>query len=287
MHQSKNELAHSIAISLRPKMIVLPWLVYASVITIYGAFNLADILTGLLFFISVYGVVTIMNDFSDIHIDIVNKRNIPLAKGLVSKKELSLTAIILTIVALTTAMLLGAITVLLLVVYLALGYIYSYKPFSLKDNGWYGIVLLSICYAVLPWVLALGVGNIQVNTTFYFLASGTFLISIATLPLKDFKDLKGDKKHKKNTVLLKYGSDYVKKVLVLGTVAAYVALAIAVYNINAYITAAVAMLGLVIAIYMQSSLNINSKVQRKQLGTINRSVYYLLVVLAMWIVNFM
>jgi 4-hydroxybenzoate polyprenyltransferase len=264
-------------------MILLPWIVFSSVVVIYGNPNGFILLLGLVYFISVYGIVTIFNDFADLQIDIENKRNMPLAKGQVTKRQLKYAAIILTLLSISTAALIGLVAIIIFILYILLGWIYSYKPFILKNRGWYGIILLSFCYAVLPWILAASIQGVQQISALYLYIASTFFISVATLPLKDFKDVKGDKKFKKNTVLLKHGSLYVKNVLIIATLAAYAALIAVIYPINLHAAITLIILIVLLATYIYKKIDIDNKIQRNKLGIINRVVLYVILLISMFI----
>lgn len=148
-----------------------------------------------------------INDYADRDIDAVNLKNAtdrPLVTKDISYKKLwiiNLTAGGL-LVALSTLYGIGA--VLLTIAVLGIDYAYSVKPVRIANRAIATPILLSATYVY--YSFSIGYWSVDNPRAYpWALTIGLVLGFIARLLLKDFRDVKGDRKHGKITFLLRYG----------------------------------------------------------------------------------
>lgn len=181
---------------------------------------------GLIWFICVYGVVVIYNDLSDIEVDKLNDRkDIPLVTGEVRQTDLVRLMISLSVVAVIAGSLLGTGAHMLMLMYLCLGWLYS-GPANLKSKGVFAPIVLGLCYGVIPWLLGISVAGLGATPELVWVVVSSFVFTAGFVLLKDFKDLKGDRKTGKNTLLVLYGETTVRRVMLVTTLLAYALLAL-------------------------------------------------------------
>ncbi len=149
-----------------------------------------------------------VNDYTDREIDAVNLQNAPdrpLLKNELTSKYLWIIHFVSGMLALLCAALLSWNTFIFCMAMIILAYLYSIKPVRISDRGIYSQLLLGIAYAFYPFTL----GYWAVGTAERFpwlLMLGLYTGFIARLLLKDFRDVKGDKKFGKLTFLLRHGA---------------------------------------------------------------------------------
>lgn len=225
----KTTKIHFLAQSLRSSSVVLPWFIYCMVLLSHGTIQLGAYLIGLLLMIISYGIVTVQNDLSDLKIDIANQRkDIPLAQGVISKLNLQQLLFGLICLGFITALFINKDALLWLGIYTFLGWLYS-GPVRLKNHGLSAVTILGLCYGVLPWVLGyIAVGQLPTLWVIVMMF-GAFLFSAGIISLKDFKDLKGDTLFGKKTLLVTWGQEAVHKFILLFTSIGYLLAAVAVY----------------------------------------------------------
>ena len=213
-----------LARAIRPQMIVLPFLVFVSVLGIYGQIDLGRTGLGYLLLLVVYGAVVLLNDLSDKTIDKVNRRkDIPLANGELTTQEVRAFNIFCTFTSLTLSVLLGWWIICWTLAYLLLGWLYS-GPAKLKNNGYVAPAILGVCYGVMPWLLgAIMLGQIPDYILINVMAA-SFIFVTGIIGFKDFKDVKGDKRAKKLTFLVVYGPKVVRNIAIVAVIVAYAVL---------------------------------------------------------------
>lgn len=101
---------------------------------------------------------------------------------------------------------------LLLFSFLSLSYIFS--PFEFKKRGILGIISLSVIF-LLFYLLPYSLSSLQSLYSHFFLLVVLLLNTGLTMLLKDFKDIKGDRKLNINTPVVLYGQTIVSNVLKL------------------------------------------------------------------------
>jgi len=160
----------------------------------------------LLVFFSWYFSVLI-NDFKDIKIDKITNKNRPLVKKTITKKENLILSWIFLLFSLLIASLLSPGFFLIIISYHLLTWVYSCYPFRIKRFFGFSnllIALVSLNFLIIgfmvfsenqtlnkfPWVI------------YWFLFLGYFFIT----PLKDLKDIKGDRENKVFTLPVLIGN---------------------------------------------------------------------------------
>lgn len=214
----------NIAKSLRPKMVVIPWLIYSCVIIKNTGLNLVCILLGLLLFIAIYGIVAVFNDISDYRTDVINKRDdIPYANNSVSKQTLQNVAIVLGVIIIVVCLMLNLSVFLWVGMYLLLGWLYS-GPANIKSRGFFAAILLGVCYGVIPWLIGASSIGTRITSSLLIVAAAYFIFSSGSTVIKDFRDVKGDKETGKNTILVVKGALYTRRYYITLTSIAYIIL---------------------------------------------------------------
>lgn len=152
--------------------------------------------------------VTIANDVVDSDIDRDNQVDTPLTTGTkITRRRFHNAAWALTIAAIVCSLLaLPLVTALIITSIALLGVGYNYPPLQFSRRPLGSIVALGLSYGLLP--IAAGFSLLQAPASpLLWLIGGFYLLARSALSLlKDFKDLVGDKKHRKRTFLLHYGT---------------------------------------------------------------------------------
>jgi 4-hydroxybenzoate polyprenyltransferase len=150
-----------------------------------------------------------LNDFADYEIDMINLKddpNRPLVSEVINRKELFWISIVCIVIAILLTLLLSRqhqITLILLAV-LSIGY--SLPPVQISRRGALAPLLLPLGYIILPFFFGYySVAN-SIEPPFVYVTFAFYLHFIGRIILKDYRDVKGDKKHNKMTFLLRYGS---------------------------------------------------------------------------------
>lgn len=154
----------------------------------------------------VHSGLTIINDLSDRKVDVDNDVDTIITKG--SKKDVR--RVWVSSVALIVA---GMVLTLVLPVFVQvgvwtmalLGIAYNTKPLLLSHRPHLSIAALGVLYATLPFLVGYFMYAPEISWQILLLAVFWGCARAAISILKDFKDVKGDKKHGKHTFLLRHG----------------------------------------------------------------------------------
>ncbi len=150
----------------------------------------------------------IVNDLYDFEIDIISNAERPLQKGTFEKKEYAQLGIIFFILSVFGALLISQKHFFLLLLYQFLAWAYSAGPFRLKRFP--GVAtLVSACASLLilfaGFTLFSGDQNLHgLSWRIIFLMLFSLTLS---LPIKDFKDIEGDKKNGIWTIPVIFGEE--------------------------------------------------------------------------------
>lgn len=266
--------AQAIAQTLRPKMILLPWFISMAVLLKDSA-SFHNLVVACVVLLLVYGSVTVLNDIADYETDVINKRiDIPLVKGTVTHAELMTLLIILSSGAFILAIAINLYVMVWTAVYLIMGWLYSGLP-KFKNRPFLSLIVLGICYGVMPWLLgyALLVELPSLLRLGFMLASFIFVIGI--MPLKDFKDIEGDKKTGKNTLLVTKGVNFVMRFIVSLTTLGLGMLVLLAIHINSWLLVATGCVLLVYNAWLLSDSRIASlKTVRAFRGKMSRVLFF-------------
>ena len=276
--QASRSRARLFATTIRPQLTILPWLVYAIVVIVDVGFDFSLLILGSLLFIATYGIVTIHNDLSDAQIDRANRRkDIPLVGLMVEEGELRKLFVALLVVSLIVASLMGSGVLLWVAAYTFLGWLYS-GPVGLKNKGYLAVIVLGICYGVMPWGLAFLVTGQTLGVPSGMLIASSFLFTAGIMPLKDFKDVEGDAKHGKRTILVARGPRFTQRFVMITTAVAYVCIVPLVVEKLWLAGIGFILLGMNTILLMSQHITRHGTVRAKH-GNVARAGYYLYVLL--------
>jgi geranylgeranylglycerol-phosphate geranylgeranyltransferase len=158
-----------------------------------------------------YSYCSIFNDINDIKIDKINSPKRPLPSGKISLKLAEKLLYINLLIVIIVGFLFGINYLFLGLIYITVGYLYSSNKKRISDKGYFGLVLLTIAYYVLPYIFALSIKQ-KVSASDYLIFLSLILMGSSRLLLKDFKDMKGDLTYKKITPLLISGASRILKI---------------------------------------------------------------------------
>lgn len=211
-----------LATLMRPQMVLIPLIIYTTILVANEGVYLVKFIIGWLVLVSVYGVVTIHNNISDLEIDRANQRkDNPLTTNQITVGNALKLFYLFISIGFIAALLINAITIIWVGVYILLGWLYSGRPL-LKNKGFGAVAILGMCYGVMPWVLGYLATSNAIDVRLIVVAITSFLFVVGIISLKDFKDLKGDRAHKKMTLLVRYGAIFTQRFMILLTAVAYI-----------------------------------------------------------------
>ncbi len=187
------------------------------------------LLPGVMIFLSftlAYMAGTILNDLYDEHIDKINMPYRPLEENRVTKGFLWRYSAFLHILTLFVSYLVSIETMLFVVLFFVFSFAYSIPPVYTSRRGIIAQINLSLVAFMIPAyagiVYATHSYAVNYNTALFMLSM--FSLFIFIFMLKDFKDIKGDRKWGKMTPVVRYGSGNIRSLLMGGTVVSYLAM---------------------------------------------------------------
>lgn len=272
--------AEQYAVLIRPQMVVLPLIIYLVVLSAKDGLSFTAGVLGWLMFLCAYGIVTIHNNMSDVNVDIANNRtNNPLASGSISKQGAQLMLYSLIILGVSVAILINVFALIWLGVYVFLGWLYSGK-LELKSRGFLALIILAICYGVMPWALGYISSTSRFDYSFVIAAIASFIYVIGIINLKDFKDVSGDRAHGKMTILAKKGEVFAQRFILLFTTIGYYAVISYASLCNLML---LSLLGFLLCFmnifYIANNQMITSSKYRARYGSFLRIVFFLYVLI--------
>lgn len=164
---------------------------------------LVAVLVGLLY---IFG--TSINDISDFEIDKINLKNNKqrlLVQKSASKKDLYIILMFCAVVCLVIGLFLGKFHFYLVIASLLAFYFYSMPPIRISYRGILAPLLLSFGYVVIPFSLAYFIHQNNLSDTAKIIIVSMYVSFIGRIILKDYRDVKGDKKFGKRTFLVRHG----------------------------------------------------------------------------------
>lgn len=280
-----NSKTLSLAKSLRPRVILFSWLVFAAIVVIDLGLQFYVLAAGLLWFICVYGIVVIFNDLSDVKVDQLNHRDVPFAKGEVNREELLRLAIGLSVVATLCGIVLGMDSLLVMVVYILLGWLYS-GPANFKSRGLLAVVVLGLCYGVTPWILSAIASHNPIDTEYVWFMASSFVFAAGIVLLKDFKDESGDRKAGKLTLLVKYGPTFARLFIIIMTSIGYLSLIIFwASQGEIFIAVAGSLIACINVALFYDPRTVDSPATRIKRGNISRACFYVYAIVSYLVVT--
>lgn len=152
---------------------------------------------------------TSTNDIADEEIDKINLKgnpNRPLINQQVSRGRLWSIALSSAVVALLIALTISKLAAAFTLGAIALSYAYSLPPFKVSHRGVLAVLLLPVGYVAFPFFLTLEINQSSFSADLALLLAGLYLCFAGRIILKDFRDLKGDRKFGKKTFLVRHGA---------------------------------------------------------------------------------
>lgn len=159
-------------------------------------FSLASVAVLLMSVWLAWKASVVVNDLADVGIDRISNPNRPLPKGVFSESDYAQFGAICFLLSLLGAVTVGVKFLLLLFIYQILAWFYSSPPFRLKK---YPIVASAVSSLASLTILFLGYILLSSDQSIQRISWRiTLLLFIAytiSIPIKDFKDVEGDKKY--------------------------------------------------------------------------------------------
>jgi 4-hydroxybenzoate polyprenyltransferase len=189
-------------------------------ITIFNLLSLVNLSVAVIFS---WITSVIINDIADKKIDLISNKDRPLVSGEFSKGEYFKIGVTLFVSAIVFAALVSAKIAMFLIVYQALAWVYSHKPFRLKR-----IPLVATFISALASLLVLfsGFMLIDPNSSIVdFPVSIIWLLLISftlSLTVKDLKDIEGDKRDSVWTIPVLFGEYWGKIIIGTGIFVSYI-----------------------------------------------------------------
>ena len=198
-------VGHLLVVASQPQNAVFSGLLATGVATLGGSVGAGVRIYGVL--LCLYAIAATYNNLADIAIDSANKRtDNPFASNQLGQRagQVWIGCNLLAVVLLQLWSV-QPVTVVCVLTLTALIYAYSQSRLNLQSRGLVAPIVLSICYASLPYLL--GASQVRTLTHYdYTLAGLNILLCMPLLLAKDYKDLAGDKAHGKLTPLVRYGA---------------------------------------------------------------------------------
>ena len=195
--------------------------------------NLFSILAVAVILVSVWlawKTSVIINDLNDDKIDAISNPDRPLPQGIFNRKEYTQLGLICFLLSILGGLSLGFPFAFLIIAYQIIAWAYSVNPFRLKRFPLVATLVSSLASLM---VLFLGFILISKGQTIHTLSSRiVFLMIISgtlSLPIKDFKDIAGDKKDNIFTIPVIFGE---KKSRVIVASGLFISFILSVFFLN-------------------------------------------------------
>jgi geranylgeranylglycerol-phosphate geranylgeranyltransferase len=197
---------------LRHRVALMIWMFMLLAVAFHG--GLAGPSWNLLFatvlLASSYVAATTVNDLADLPIDRVNHpgdRGRPLVTGEALPAQMVGVNAIGAAGALAAAAALGPVALAIAAVALLVGYTYSVGPVRFSYRTYAAPAVLSVAYVLVPYTVGVVVARAHLTPRDALFAGSLFLLFVARITLKDFRDRAGDARYGKPTLLLRFGKD--------------------------------------------------------------------------------
>lgn len=192
---------------VRPKILITCYAIIFVGSAAAGRITLKTVLA-LLVLIPWYVHAATTNDYADRAIDEINlpkAKDRPLVTKELTASQVWVIHAVGGVLALLGSWFYGWAAVLLTVGLLIIDYIYSLRPIRLSDRGIFSQLVLAAAYVYFPVTLGfLAAAN---NAPYpWLLSAGLYFGFVGRLFLKDFRDVRGDKRFGKLTFLIRHGA---------------------------------------------------------------------------------
>ncbi len=220
----------AVVVLIRPYNSLLP----LSALYIGGAIVGAStqlISIGMIILFAAHSALTLANDIEDIEVDVSNGRDVTNYR--LVRKNLALSIVVLLVAGgfVTSLVLLPVEFSVLFLISLVLSWAYNSKPLQLSRRPISSIVILGICYGMIPLLMGVALNSVLTGSVLVlglFFGVGRASLSI----LKDYKDARGDAKHGKKTFLLSYGRTNVQRVSIMLAFVGYAGTIVTIFCIS-------------------------------------------------------
>ena len=159
---------------------------------------------------SSYVAATALNDLADEEIDKVNHpldAGRPLVDGSATRCDVLVLHVLASAAALLAAAPLGVRGIGLIGAALVISQVYSARPVRLSYRVAGAPVALGAAYVLVPYSLGIVAAGGALHDAWSRLTPALFLLFVARIVLKDFRDREGDARHGKPTILLRFGKE--------------------------------------------------------------------------------
>lgn len=184
--------------------------------------NICAFLVLLIAVLSAWLASVVVNDFHDTAIDRETNPERPLIQGAFSPKEYQAIGAVLFIVSILFSAIVSFKAVFFIIAYQALAWIYSAWPLRLKRFAFISTFISAMATLMIffsGYTLVSPAQNLE-NLPPSFIVLLLFGLTMA-LPIKDFKDIPGDKKEYVYTIPVLFGADWAKIIIGGGIFIAY------------------------------------------------------------------
>ncbi len=205
-------------------------IIFGEIINIFSFFNIIALITMFLIIVAMWFSSVIVNDYFDEKIDEISNPERPLFLNIIEKSDYLKIGIFVFAFAIIMSLLINPKITLLLCFYYALTLIYNVPPLRLKK-----VPLVATFTSALASMLVIFSGYLMItseNNLSNFPINIIYLILITftiSLPLKDFKDIKGDKKNGVLTIPVIFGEKLAR--LIVG-ISVFISFVLSVYFLN-------------------------------------------------------
>jgi 4-hydroxybenzoate polyprenyltransferase len=155
-----------------------------------------------------YVCATCYNDLADEAVDRVNHPGAPgrpLVSGQASRTDLWQLGLVALLATLALAAPSGAAVVGWMTLSILINLLYSLRPVQLSYRTFAAPLVLAIAYVVIPYGIGVSVAGASLSSADGTLLASLYLLFLARINLKDFRDREGDALYGKPTFLLRFG----------------------------------------------------------------------------------
>jgi 4-hydroxybenzoate polyprenyltransferase len=271
---------------LRVKVAVTMWtFMLLGVARHAGATLSVDLVFATVALAASYVTATTLNDIADVDIDRVNRpgdRGRPLVLGEATPAELWRTHAAATGLAMGAALPLGPQGVAVVGASLLVSYAYSAGPIRLSRRMVLAPLGLALAYVVIPYALGVVITGSSWDRRDVPLVAGLFVLFVARIVLKDFRDRLGDAAFGKPTMLLRMGKPVTCAISVAGAALGTIIL-IAGLGVPLAVAAILALYGLGIEwMLLRLAHTHDARLEQVAIGTAARAGNGLLISMLAW-----
>lgn len=160
------------------------------------------------------GLSQVINDYCDREVDAINEPHRLIPSGMVTRRDVQVLAVMLTVVGSAIALFLGQEVALYVGIGLVFALAYSMKPVRAKRNGWFGNTLVSFSYEGLAWLA----GHVAFSALTWPSTILAFFYSLGAhgiMTVNDFKSVTGDTRMGIRSIPVMYGKKVAAWLVVL------------------------------------------------------------------------